>query len=305
MIRPSFERKETFTEGADGHMRTLTAGEIKALIVLLGDEDIKTAHIARTTLLEARQQAEPFLEEARTSVDPHVRTRVYSILERLRLDDLAGQFREFAAAPSAWLDLEEGAFLIAESEYPTINRSHYKGILEQMTQQFRERLYTETGAPVQGRELVESFNDFFFNELGFAGNQEDYHNPDNIYLNQVLDRRLGIPISLSTVYLLLADRLRIPVVGIGMPGHFLLQYNDSLFIDAFHKGQLLNRSECVQFLMNNGFGFHPAYLSPTPTRFMLVRMLTLLIQTYSTRDPERADLLAGFRDILTQSYAKV
>ncbi len=281
-------------------LKTLTAGEIKALIVLLGDEDIKTAQIARTALLQARHQAEPFLEEARTSVDPHVRTRVYSILERLRLDDLAMHFHQFAASSSAWLNLEEGALLIAESEYPTINRAHYQEMLNQMAEQFQQQAQAASG-----RELVEAFNDFFFNELGFSGNQDDYHNPDNIYLNQVLDRRLGIPISLSTVYLLLAERLRIPVVGIGMPGHFLLQYNDSLFIDAFHKGQLLNRSECVQFLMNNGFGFHPAYLSPTPTRFMLVRMLTLLIQTYSTRDPERADLLAGFRDILTQNYAKV
>ena len=283
--------------------KSLTTNEIKALIVLLGDEDIKTAHIARTALIEARHQAEPFLEEARSSSDPHVRTRVYSILERLRLDDLAQQFRDFAALPSAWLDLESGAFLISESEYPTINRAHYRSMLDEMAEEFKLR--AESKSVAKGREQIEFFNQFFFNDLGFSGNQDDYNNPDNIYLNQVLDRRLGIPISLSMVYLLLAQRLRIPVVGIGMPGHFLLQYNDSLFIDTFHKGQLLNRSECVQFLMNNGFGFHPAYLSPTPTRFMLVRMLTMLIQSYATRDPERADLLAGFRDILTRSYAKV
>lgn len=284
-------------------MRTLTTNEIKALIVLLGDDDIKTAQIARTRLLEARHEAQPFLEEARTSPDPHVRTRVYSILERLRLDDLAEHFRQFAAMPSAWLDLEEGAFLIAESEYPTINRAHYQAVMDHMASEFQRRVETE-GIP-QGRPLIERFNAYFFDELGFCGNQDHYHDPDNTYLNQVLDRRLGIPISLSAVYLLLAKRIRLPVVGIGMPGHFLLQYNDSLFIDAFHKGQLLNRSECVQFLMNNGFGFHPAYLSPTPTRFMLVRMLTILIQSYSTQDPERADSLAGFRDILTQSFAKV
>ncbi len=284
-------------------MKTLTTNEIKALIVLLGDEDIKTAHVARRALLEARHQAEPFLEEARNSQDPHVRTRAYSILERLRLDDLADHFRGFASMPSAWLDLEEGAFLLAETEYPTINRRHYRNMLNDMADQFETRSSPKPAA--KGREFIELFNEYFFDQLGFAGNQEDYQNPDNIYINQVLDRRLGVPISLSMIYLLLASRLRIPVVGIGMPGHFLLQYNDSLFIDTFHKGQLLSRGECVQFLMNNGFGFHPAYLSPTPTRFMLVRMLTILIQTYSTRDPERADLLAGFRDILTRSYAKV
>ncbi len=283
-------------------MKTLTESEIKALIHLLGDDDIKTAQIARQRLIESRQEAQPFLEDARTSLDPHVRTRVYSILERLRLDELGERFRHFAAMPSAWIDLEEGAFLIAESGYPTINRQHYRDMLDTMAQDFKARM-EEQG--LKGRELIEALNHYFFEELGFTGNRESYYDADNSYLNQVLDRRLGIPISLSLIYLLIARRLRIPVVGISMPGHFLLQYNDSLFIDAFEKGQLLNRGECVQFLMTNGFGFHPAYLSPTPTRFMLVRMLTNLIQIYSTQDPDRADSLSAFRDMLTQSYAKV
>ncbi|HBQ93846.1 MAG: transglutaminase-like domain-containing protein [Firmicutes bacterium] len=283
-------------------MNKLTERQIKALIHLLGDDDIKTAQIARQRLIESRQEAQPYLEEARTSLDPHVRTRVYSILERLRLDELGERFQRFAAMPSAWIDLEEGAFLVAESGYPTINRQHYRDMLDSMSQDFKTQMDQQN---LKGRELIESLNRYFFDELGFAGNKEAYYDPDNSYINQVLDRRIGIPISLSLIYLLIARRLRIPVVGISMPGHFLLQFNDSLFIDAFEKGQLLNRGECVQFLMTNGFGFHPAYLSPTPTRFMLVRMLTNLIQIYSTQDPDRADSLSGFRDMLTQSYAKV
>ena len=283
-------------------MKTLTDGEIRALIHLLGDDDIKTAQIARKTLIEARSQAESYLEEARTSNDPHVRTRVYSILERLRLDELGKRFEHFCEMPSAWIDLEEGAFLIAEAGYPSLNRAHYRAMLDDMASDFKRRMDRGLG---RGRELIEQFNQYFFEDLGFAGNQDGYYDPDNSFINQVLDRRLGIPISLSAIYLLIARRLRIPVVGIGMPGHFLLQYNDSLFIDPFHKGRLLNRGECVQFLMNNGFGFHPAYLSPTPTRFMLVRMLTNLIQIYSTQDPDRADSLTSFRDMLTHSYAKV
>ena len=283
-------------------MKSLTEGEIRALIHLLGDDDIKTAQIARKTLIEARSQVESYLEEARTSNDPHVRTRVYSILERLRLDELGKRFEHFCEMPSAWIDLEEGAFLIAEAGYPSLNRAHYRAMLDDMASDFKRRMDRGLG---RGRELIEQFNQYFFEDLGFAGNQDGYYDPDNSFINQVLDRRLGIPISLSAIYLLIARRLRIPVVGIGMPGHFLLQYNDSLFIDPFHKGRLLNRGECVQFLMNNGFGFHPAYLSPTPTRFMLVRMLTNLIQIYSTQDPDRADSLTSFRDMLTHSYAKV
>lgn len=284
-------------------MKSLTEGEIRALIHLLGDDDIKTAQVARKTLIDARTQVEPYLHEARSSADPHVRTRVYSILERLRLDELGRRFDRFCEMPSAWIDLEEGAFLIAEAGYPSLNRNHYRTMLDDMATDFKRR--TEHHGNLRGRELIEALNQYFFEDLGFAGNEDGYYDPDNSYINQVLDRRLGIPISLSAVYLLIARRLRIPVVGIGMPGHFLLQYNDSLFIDPFHKGRLLNRGECVQFLMNNGFGFHPVYLSPTPTRFMLVRMLTNLIQIYSTQDPDRADSLTAFRDMLMHAYAKV
>lgn len=282
-------------------MRTLTDNEIKALIVLLGDDDIKTASIARKTLLEARHQARPFLEASRESADPHVRTRVYGILETLRLDELGERFRTFAALPSAWLDLEEGAFLIAESAYPNLNRAHYRGILDQMADTLKTRL----DPMPKGRDLVERINAYLFEELGFRGNEENYYDPDNCYINRVLDRRLGLPISLATIYLLLARRLRIPIVGIGMPGHFLLQYNDTMFIDAFHQGQILSRGDCVQFLMNNGFGYHPAYLSPTPTRFMLVRMLTLLIQVFSNSDPDRAASLTDYRDMLTHTHGGI
>lgn len=284
-------------------IKSLREGEIRALIQLLGDNDIKTAKIARKTLIEARHEAEPYLEEAQKSTDPHVRTRVFSILEQLRLDALGERFKQFASMPSAWLDLEEGAFLIAESAYPSINRAYYQKALDSMASEVKSRM--EEQGVSKGRELIQLINAYFFDELTFVGNHESYYEPDNSFINRVLDQHAGIPISLSTVYLLLARRLRIPIVGISMPGHFLLQYNDSLFIDVYHKGQILTRAECVQFLMNNGFGFQPAYLSPTPTRFILVRILTNLIHIYSTHDPERADSLTLFRDSLTQSYAKV
>lgn len=282
-------------------MKTWTDNELRALIVLLGDDDIKTASIARRTLLEARQQARPYLEASREADDPHVRTRVYGILETLRLDELGARIRRFASLPTAWLDLEEGAFLVAESAYPQLDRSVYRDQLDDWARTLASRL---AGVP-KGRDTIETVNAYLFGELGFRGNEDNYYEPDNCYLNRVLDRRVGMPIQLATVYLLLARRLRIPVSGIGMPGHFLLQYNDAFFIDPFHDGQILTRGDCIQFLVTNGFGYHPSYLSPTPTRFMLVRMLTILIQLYSTNDPERAESLSQYRESLTRPPAAV
>ena len=98
-----------------------------------------------------------------------------------------------------------------------------------------------------GRDFVETAQRYLFQEMGFRGNQEDYYDPLNSCLNQVLERRMGIPISLSVLYLEVARRLMMPVFGIGLPRHFIIQYDDGnyqTYIDPFHGGRTLTPSEC-------------------------------------------------------------
>ena len=122
-----------------------------------------------------------------------------------------------------------------------------------------------------------------FKIQGYHGN-ENYYEPENSYLNKVIDRREGNPISLCLIYLLLARRLHLPITGIGMPGHFLCRFQtptEELFIDAFNSGKILTKGDCVKYLLHTRDGFKEAYLAPITTRRTLLRVCLNLHQIYS------------------------
>ena len=126
---------------------------------------------------------------------------------------------------------------------------------------------------------MSAINEVLFGQLGFRGNEDDYYNPANSFLNQVMDRRLGIPISLSLLYMFIARRVGLPIVGIGMPGHFLTRYQtptDEFYIDAFHGGQLLSRIDCKKRLVNLAVDYDERHLAPITPRRILQRLIANL-----------------------------
>ena len=135
---------------------------------------------------------------------------------------------------------------------------------------------------------------FLFDDLGFSGNQQEYYDPRNSYVNEVLKRRLGIPITLSLVYMEVGRRIGVPMVGVGLPGHFLMRHAEEpgLFVDAFHGGLLLSREECVQRFRDLTHPDEPwsdQYLAPIGKRDMLTRMLrNLKVAHLRRKDNERA-----------------
>src|SRR3989442_3117434 len=107
-----------------------------------------------------------------------------------------------------------------------------------MAREVRDRL----GRKASSEEIVKALNRYLFIEQGFVGNTHQYYDVDNSYLNKVLERKTGIPISLSMVYLFVGKRLELPVFGVGMPGHFLVKYEADryrIFVDCFNGGVLL------------------------------------------------------------------
>jgi regulator of sirC expression with transglutaminase-like and TPR domain len=111
----------------------------------------------------------------------------------------------------------------------------------------------------------------------------------------VIDTRTGNPISLSLVYLLIARRLRLPVVGIGMPGHFLCRFQSAtkeIYINAFNRGKLLTKADCIKFLHKNGYGFQDDFLGPVSARRIFLRICTNLHRIYA--DENKAEEKARF-----------
>ena len=178
--------------------------------------------------------------------------------------------------------LDVPALELATIEFPLIIVPHFVEILDSHAVELSERISDET----DGQEFVEIANDYLFEELGFTGNDDDYYNAHNSCLNEVLANRTGIPISLAVVYMEIARRLAKPVYGIGLPGHFLVKYDDGAFeayIDVFHGGRLMTGSECLA-LVADTVGPDDApnaeILEPVGSRQILIRMLNNLRLIY-------------------------
>jgi regulator of sirC expression with transglutaminase-like and TPR domain len=200
------------------------------------------------------------------------------------------QFMAIAESPDEEIDLARAAFLIAAAEYPELDIHRELNVLDSLAGGASHRM----GATREAIHSVNILSEYLFDEVGFSGNSEDYYDPRNSYLNEVLSRRLGIPITLSLVCLEVGKRLGVPLVGVGMPGHFLLRHRDEedLFIDPFHRGILLSAEECAERLREihqDNIAWDASLLEPVNNRDYVARMLRNLKAIYLQRqDLDRA-----------------
>ena len=271
--------------------------QIRALIRLLFDEDYRVVRTITGKLVEIGDRAVPMLREAEIE-QPEMAERIRAVLEDIQGQRLEGEFHELSAADDESLDLEAGAFLIARSAYPDLDHARYRRLMDAMAEEVAERL----GRKASGEEAVKTINRYLFVEQGFSGNTTQYYDVENSYLNKVLERKTGIPISLCTVYLLIGKRLDLPVYGVGMPGHFLVKYETGryrIFVDSFNGGALLTQRDCARFLDQAGYGFDERFLQKTPARSILIRMIKNLVAIYNKMgDTARAARLTRFIEIL-------
>ena len=200
------------------------------------------------------------------------------------------RFPEIARLPADRIALAEAALAVAAEEYPDLDFDHYLEKLDDLAL----RAAPGVEAAPSLFEQVERLNHFLFVQSGFRGNQERYDDPRNSFLNDVLDRGVGIPITLSLVYVEIGCRLGLPVAGVGFPGHFLVRVEapEVLVVDPFF-GRLLSREECQQRLsrvLGTRVPLLPnVHLRAVTAREALVRLIGNLKHLYvRERDFERA-----------------
>jgi regulator of sirC expression with transglutaminase-like and TPR domain len=252
----------------------------QALVSLLADEDAKVYHTVRRTILSYGPSSSEWMREHTLSNDPVLRRRATEIVEHFARQEADTQFLAFCLNQGEDFDLERGVLLLSRTQYPKINLEAYGALLDSYAAVLRERL--DLNGPVD--QIIRVINEYLFRELRFAGNERHFQEADNSYFNRVLDRRLGNPISLCLVYLLLARRLRLPVAGIGLPGHFLCRYQSSrveIYLDAFHGGRVLVKADCVKLVMQLQQRFDDSFLAPLSARRILMRICANLHSVYT------------------------
>ena len=214
------------------------------------------------------------------------------------------QFVRMAGLPDDEIDLARAGFLIAAMEFPGLDLDHQFGQLDSLAAGVAGRLDTSRDPLF----CVNTLSEYLFDELGFQGNLDDYYDPQNSFLNEVLRRRLGIPITLSLVCIEVGKRLDIPLLGVSMPGHFLLrhQQEEDLFIDPFNKGILLSEEECAQRLQQvtqANIPWDSRYLAPVSNRDFVARILRNLKNIYLEREDHNRAIMTIDRLILLQPEA--
>jgi regulator of sirC expression with transglutaminase-like and TPR domain len=261
-------------------------GERTALVNLLTDEDPVIYRMVRGKILSCGPEVGEWLRPHVLSPDPVLRRRSREILRHFDRQSADTRFLVFCLKHGEEFDLEEGAWLLARTEHPDINIEAYRALLDSYADELRARIDFQAG----GRRILTTINEFLVKGLGFTGNEENYYDPDNSYLNCVIDRRTGNPIGLCLLYLVVARRLRLPMAGIALPGHFICRYQssaDEIYLDAFNRGKLLTKAHCIQYLLHGSHGLREEFLAPASARRMLTRICSNLHQIY--RQLERAE----------------
>ena len=183
------------------------------------------------------------------------------------------------------IDLLRGSLLIAETDYPQLRSELYVRKIEELAVRAKSRLVdgSEPG------ESIQILNQILFNEEGLRGNNEDFYDPRNSFINDVLDRKLGIPIALAVIYMEVARRIGFPLFGVGMPGHFLLKHYDvdgrQILIDCFEGGKIVSTADCqhrLNEIYSGQLTLQADFLGAVPRRQILMRMLNNLRSIYLT-----------------------
>ena len=190
------------------------------------------------------------------------------------------------------MDLARAVLLVAKEEYPQLSVDLYLARLDQVAEEVKDRLANETASLIVLGEVI----DTLYTRRKLSGNREAFYDPRNSFLNDVLDRGVGIPLTLGIVILEVSWRLGLPLEGVKFPGHFLVRYTGSevrLLIDPFDGGRIRFEDDAQQFL-DQGYGgmvsMREVFLRPSTKRDMLVRLLTNLKGIYTKSGDDRRSL---------------
>lgn len=259
--------------------------EIESLLVLLEDPDPFIQESVQSRLSELGENAVPLLDEYRVkSKDEKERGKVSNIIHQLTFQTLHADFHELLErGVKNRLGLEEAALMLARFGNPTLRSLDFVRKLDH----FAEMVEPTIRYRLDERRRMKQLIKFVFEDLNFGGDTEDYHNPDNIFFDQVINRRKGLPITLSMVVMFLARRLDLPFFGVNMPIHFMLNYigeKEEVLIDPYDKGAIVTYDQCYFFLKKNNITPKPDHFKIASDMDLLIRCIRNLIHSYERKE---------------------
>tara|TARA_B100000575_G_scaffold235404_1_gene197134 strand:- start:13640 stop:14494 length:855 start_codon:yes stop_codon:yes gene_type:complete len=262
-----------------------THSEIESLMFLLEDPDPFVQEQVQLRFMELGDRAIPLLDKIRVQTkDKEEKKRAKDILHKLTFTSLKEGFAELLLQGIGnRAQLERAVFTLARFGNPTLREYEYVKKLDHFADMIRSSLrYNRTE-----REEMQTFMKFIFEDLNFRGDNKDYHNPANGFIDQVIERRKGLPISLSLVAMFIARRLQLPVFGVNMPIHFMLAFvgeKEEQLIDPYDQGAEVSYDQCYFFLKKNNVTPKPDHFKMASDINILARCIRNLMHSYERNE---------------------
>lgn len=267
--------------------------EIESLIYLLDDPDPQVQLGVKKRFEELGENAVPLLDQFKSeSVHDIERDTINEIIYNITVGTLMEEFSDLVqVGVDESRQLEKAIFLLSRFGNPTIRTEEYSRKLDQLAKQIGPEIaYTPSM-----KEKMQILLNYVFRELRFRGDSKDYHNPDNAFLDRVIDRRKGLPIMLSLIVIFIARRLNLPFYGVNMPIHFMLMFKThdrEILIDPFDGGTIVSYDQCHYFLKKNGIKPRPEHLQKGDELEILARCIRNLVNSY-----EKSNQLKKVKDL--------
>lgn len=252
--------------------------EIKALISLLDDQDRQVSDHVEQKIRSLGTQAIPFLEkEWESTLNPDVQSRIENLIHDLQLVLLKERLTEWYNSPEK--DLLTGMWIVATIQYPDLELQKLKQELEQI--HYDVWLTFSDGMTVMDR--IKALNSVLFSKLRFGANTRNFHSPSNSMINAVLESKKGNPITLCVIYLLVANKLKLPVYGVNLPNMFMLLYRDEnhdFYINAFNRGLIFSRKDLENYIVEIQLTPQSSFFEPCTNDEIIRRSLRNLVMAF-------------------------
>jgi regulator of sirC expression with transglutaminase-like and TPR domain len=249
-----------------------------AIVRLLQDDDPETVRLVKEQLAQGGEDLISGLRDLAQMGDERVCRHARDVLAEIACQGADEEFHLLCHFFTDESDLETACWMLAHTLDPSVDIGSFEQKVNQWGRQFLVRI----SGTVSNRQRAQALAEFMADELCFRGNTEDYYSERNSLLPHVIETRMGIPISLSILYRMVAGRAGMKVDGINLPGHFIARHGEVLF-DPFHKGRILAKTDCEEILSRQNLKLRAWHLEPATPRQILLRVLANLLYVYDLR----------------------
>lgn len=282
----------------------ISESEIKALVQLLDDEDSEVISHVEEKIMSIGTQVIPMLEqEWESTFNPIIQTKIEDLVHELQFELLKERLLDWKE--SGGDSLLEGLWIVATYQYPDLEMDELVREVEQLYHEMWRHMEDQ----MSPQQRIKVFNDIFFNQFKFRANTKNFHSPANSMINSVLETRKGNPISLCSIYLLLTQKMELPIYGVNLPNLFILTYQigeEAFYINVFNRGLIFTKEDIDNYLDNLQLQRQDIFYEPCSHLAIILRALRNLIVSFEKLgDYHRADEIKLILQKLDDQYFSI